>query len=136
MQRVLVVEDDEAIRSMLAVLLEQGDAFAIELASDGVQAVRAASAHPPAVVVLDLRLPRLDGLEVARRLRSDPRTRSAWIVAISAHARREEALAAGCDEFLAKPLDIAVLEAAVRRGLARHRRGPGGDPGAGSETSG
>jgi CheY-like chemotaxis protein len=119
--RVLVVEDDEAIRSMLAILLEQGEAFALELASDGAEALRRAAEHPPRVVVLDLRLPKVDGLEVARRLRAEPATRHAWIVAISALAAREEALAAGCDEFLAKPLDIAVLEATVRRGLKHDR---------------
>jgi two-component system cell cycle response regulator DivK len=116
---VLVVEDDEAIRSMLAVLLEQGEDFAIELANDGLAALKAAAANPPAVVVLDLRLPRMDGLEVARRLRADPHTRMAWIVAISAHAGRDDALASGCDEFLTKPLDIGALETAVRRGITR-----------------
>jgi CheY-like chemotaxis protein len=119
--RVLVVEDDEAIRSMLAILLEQGDAFALEFASDGAEALRRAADHPPQVVVLDLVLPKVDGLEVARRLRAEPATRLAWIVAISAQQAREAALAAGCDEFLAKPLDIAVLEAAVRRGLSQDR---------------
>jgi DNA-binding response OmpR family regulator len=117
--RVLVVEDDAAIRGMLAVLLEEEDVFALDLAADGAAALRSAAAHPPDVVVLDLRLPRVDGHEVARRLRAAPATRRAWIVGISAHAAREEALRAGCDDFLAKPLDIAVLEAAVRRGLAR-----------------
>ena len=119
--RVLVVEDDQEIRSMLAILLEQGEAFALELASDGAEALRRAAEHPPQVVVLDLRLPKIDGLEVARRLRAEPATRHAWIVAISAQPAREAALAAGCDDFLAKPLDIAVLETAIKRGLSRDR---------------
>jgi CheY-like chemotaxis protein len=118
-RRVLVVEDDASIREMLAVLLEQGAEFVLELVGDGAEALKRAAESRPAVVVLDLRLPRVDGLSVARRLRADPATRGTWIVAISAHEGREAALAAGCDEFLAKPLDIALLEAAVRRGLER-----------------
>lgn len=117
--RVLVVEDDESIRSMLSVLLDQGEQFVLELARDGAEALRRAWDRPPDVVVLDLRLPRVSGLEVARQLRADPRTKRVRIVAISAHAGRDEAFRAGCDEFLAKPLDIAELEAAVRRGLGR-----------------
>jgi CheY-like chemotaxis protein len=122
--RVLVVEDDESIRSMLSVLLEQGERFALELAADGAEALRRAREHPPEVVVVDLRLPRVDGFEVARQLRADPRTRRAWIVAISADHARAEAVAAGCDEFFLKPLDIAELEASVRRGLERAGREP------------
>jgi DNA-binding response OmpR family regulator len=127
-RRVLVVEDDESIRSMLAVLLEQGEQFALELAADGAEAIRRAKENPPDVVVLDLRLPRVDGLDVARRLRAEPQTKRTWIVAISAHAGRDEALAAGCDDFLRKPLDIAELEASVRRGLDRGRPPAGGWP--------
>jgi CheY-like chemotaxis protein len=116
---VLVVEDDESIRRLLAILLEHPEEYEISLAADGAEALWQSSQIRPTVVVLDLRLPRVDGLEVARRLRADPATAGCWIVAISAEQREDEALRAGCDRFLAKPLDLVLLEEAVRAGLAR-----------------
>jgi CheY-like chemotaxis protein len=118
--RVLVVEDDETIRQLLAVVLEDAGGHALDQAADGEAALALARRDRPAVLVLDMRLPRLDGYEVARRLRADPATRRCWIVGISANGRSAEALAAGCDQYLTKPLDIGELERAVMEGLGRH----------------
>ena len=118
---VLFVEDDDAIRELLRILLAEDGLDFVE-ADNGATALALAAELRPPVVVLDLRLPRVDGLEVARRLKTDPRTRACWIVGVSAHAEEATALAAGCDCFLPKPLDIAQLEDAVRAGLARSER--------------
>src|SRR5687767_5459218 len=73
----------------------------------------------PAVVVLDMRLPRLDGSEVARRLKGDARTAAAEIVGISASGTADEAFAAGCDYFLAKPFALEELLLVVETALVR-----------------
>jgi CheY-like chemotaxis protein len=119
---VLVVEDDDAIAEMLR------GAFARELgantvvARDGVEALAWIARIRPALVVMDVALPRLDGVEVARRVKADPVTRATRIVAISAltpSARvRRRSLEAGCDDFMAKPLDLDALLTLVHRRLA------------------
>ena len=121
-RRVLLVEDDAAIRSMLTMLLEDQQAYAITLSADGADALKKARATPPDVVVLDMALPKVHGFEVARRMKEDPSTRHAWIVGISANRQAEAALAAGCDAFVPKPIDIARLEEEVLFGLARRAR--------------
>jgi CheY-like chemotaxis protein len=88
-----------------------------------VDAEQGAAARPgaarPAAVVLDLRLPKVDGYQVARRLRADPATAGAQIVAVSAHGREDEARAAGCDAFVAKPFDLDAVLGAVADALGR-----------------
>ena len=71
----------------------------------------------PGMILLDLMMPRLDGFEVARKLKADPSTAGIPIVAVSALARpddREAALAAGCDDFVRKPFELDELEAKIR----------------------
>jgi DNA-binding response OmpR family regulator len=118
-QVVLLVEDDEAIRQVLSILLS--DDYRVVVAEDGAAALREARQFRPKVVVLDLVLPKVDGIEVARQLRADARTSGAWIVGISGEHQIEPSRLALLDEFLPKPLDIAMLEASVRRGLTRGR---------------
>jgi CheY-like chemotaxis protein len=118
-RQVLLVEDDEAIRQLLRILLTEEDGREVAVAEDGADALRRARERPPDVVVLEMRLPRVDGHQVARELRADPSTSDAWIVAISAEGGADAARLAGCDDFLAKPLDVARLEESVQRGFAR-----------------
>jgi CheY-like chemotaxis protein len=68
-------------------------------------------------VLVDVLMPRLGGLEVARRLKADPATRGIPVVALSAGATRADALAAGCDDFVGKPFDVDDLIETVRRWL-------------------
>jgi DNA-binding response OmpR family regulator len=104
---VMVVEDDEGIRDFLGRALgaELG-AYTI-VARDGGEALNWAGRLRPSVVVLDLLLPTVDGFEVARRIKADPATAPAWIIAVSAATPvaevRQRALEAGCDDFLPKP---------------------------------
>jgi len=116
---VLVVEDDAATRRMLVEAVAEEGGYAVVLARDGQEALERARATRPGLVLLDIKLPRLDGREVARRLKADRTTADAWIIAVSAHGRRREALGAGCDQFLWKPLRVEELLIAVAAGLAR-----------------
>jgi two-component system, cell cycle response regulator DivK len=94
----------------------------VRVCDDGEQGIREAVERPPALILLDLMLPRVSGWEVARRLRHSPRTASVPIIAVSALSRsqeREAALHAGCDAYLTKPFtpdDLARLVATTLQG--------------------
>jgi CheY-like chemotaxis protein len=116
---IAVVADDEpAIRELLEGLLGRELGFRVVSVSDGEGALRAVAAERPDVVLLDHRMPGLDGFEVARRLRADEATRGVPILCISAHADEAEALGVGCTRFLCKPFDLDALVLAVREALA------------------
>jgi signal transduction histidine kinase/ActR/RegA family two-component response regulator len=103
---VLIVEDDEPSQALMREVVEGALGGRTRVSADGEQALAEAMADPPALILLDLMLPRLSGWEVARRLRQHPATRSLPIIAVSALARpqeREAALHAGCDAYLSKP---------------------------------
>jgi signal transduction histidine kinase/CheY-like chemotaxis protein len=123
--RVLVVEDERDNRELISTLLEEMLEVEVITASDGVEALEQV-ARQPNLILLDLMLPRLDGFEVARRLKADPRTWAIPIVALTAlthPAEQQEALVAGCDAVLVKPFDTGQLidEIGARLGLAQRR---------------
>jgi CheY-like chemotaxis protein len=109
-RRILIVEDDDftvaALRSILELMFGQQDVW---IARDGHEGIRLAYEHPPDLILMDLALPKLDGWEVTRSLRSNPRFKRTPILAVSAHAMvgdREKALAAGCDDYFPKPIEV------------------------------
>jgi two-component system, cell cycle response regulator DivK len=107
----LLVEDFEDSRFMMRRLLEMAGYMVIE-ASDGEQAVTLAIRERPALILMDLSLPKLDGLAATRQIRQHKDVGNTPIVAISAHdspESRTEALAAGCDEYVTKPIDFDQL---------------------------
>lgn len=109
--RVLVVDDNVDSGEMLLAVLESWGHEAHHVA-DGPTAVRAALELRPELVLLDIGLPGMDGFEVAARLRADPVTRGARIVALSGYGQesdRVKSRAAGCDDHLVKPVDMALL---------------------------
>ncbi len=112
-KRILIADDNALVRDLFAVWLS-GLGAECETASDGEQAMARAAAASFDAVVLDLAMPRLDGLTVARRWRAAGQS---WrIVGVSAHASardREQALAAGMDAFLTKPVELAALASAL-----------------------
>jgi len=116
---VLIVEDDENNQQLMRAVVEDVLGGRARIVGEGEQALGAALAHPPALVLLDLMLPGVSGWEVARRLRQTPATRAVPIIAVSALARpqeREAALRAGCDAYVAKPFtpdELARLIAAT-----------------------
>jgi len=115
MSRVLVAEDNPINFELVLHVLESGG-HEVEWAQDGEEAVRLARASDHDVLLLDLHMPKLDGLAVVRLLRADERFTGLRILALTADAMpgvREELLAAGVDGYLTKPLDIAGLLSAV-----------------------
>jgi CheY-like chemotaxis protein len=97
---VLIVDDSpDAVDVVREQLIERG--FAVVVAFDGDDAVRAAAEHAPDAVVLDLAMPRANGLDVARRLRANPRTAAVPLVLFTAHDSRELAVQAACAGFAA-----------------------------------
>jgi CheY-like chemotaxis protein len=111
MARLLLVEDNELNRDMLSRRLIRAG-HDVRIAVDGAAGLAAARSAPVDLVLLDLALPVMDGWEVARRLKADPRTAAIPVVALTAHAMPDErarALAAGCDAYDTKPVDLPRL---------------------------
>ncbi len=109
--RVLLAEDNADNREMLARRLERRG-FTVDVAEDGALAVAAANNNRPDVVLMDVSMPVMSGLEATRALRAAPGTADLKIIALTAHAMasaREECMAAGCDAFATKPVDFAAL---------------------------
>lgn len=120
--RVLIVEDEPDNQEIVRAVVEEMVGASAILAGDGLEAVSVAVRERPDLVLLDLMLPRLDGYEVAKRLKSDPQTSEIPIVAITALARpkdRARALEAGCDDYVDKPFDLDLLERKIRSRLAK-----------------
>jgi CheY-like chemotaxis protein len=116
---VLIAEDDTTTRQSLRRLLEAAGYNCAE-AGTGREAIELAQQHPPQCVLLDLRMPELDGFSVARQLRADPRTQGAYIHCLTGwtdEAVREQAAQAGCNLFLTKPVDAAALLHVVHHDL-------------------
>lgn len=113
---ILVVDDSVDNREIMVEALSFVGFRALS-AEDGVEALALVRSQRPALVLMDLGLPRLSGIETTRRLKADPETRSIPVVAVSAFTGVEldRALAAGCCSALAKPLDLDKLVTEVRR---------------------
>jgi two-component system cell cycle response regulator DivK len=120
-QLILVVEDFEDSRFMMRRLLEMAGYSVVE-ASDGEQAVELAVQERPALILMDLSLPKLDGLAATRQIRQHRGVSKIPIVAVSAHdsdESRSEALEAGCDEYVTKPIDFDQLDRLLKRLLPK-----------------
>ena len=121
MAKILLVEDNELNRDMLSRrLVRRGHEVA--MAVDGAQALAAARSESPALVLMDMSLPVIDGWEATRRLKADPALRDIPVIALTAHAMsgdRERALEAGCDDFDTKPIEferlLAKIDALINR---------------------
>jgi two-component system cell cycle response regulator len=114
--RILVVDDEPAIREYVTSLLSELG-HEVLAAANGVEALRLARERQPHLILLDIMMPELSGIEVCRQLRADPRTRDMRIIVVSAvDAKRalEESIIAGADDFLAKPIHALELMVRVR----------------------
>jgi CheY-like chemotaxis protein len=122
MAKILYVEDnDDNVYMMRGRLTRAG--FTVIVAPDGEGGVAMAASEAPDLILMDLRLPGIDGWEATRRLKAAPETRRIPVLALSAHAMagdREKALAAGCDDYDSKPVDfprlLEKIEAALSKG--------------------
>jgi PAS domain S-box-containing protein len=111
---VLVAEDDDDQREIICDMLEL-EGYRVVVASDGEEALKLAQAHRPAMIALDVILPRVDGWEVLHRLKSDEATSDIPVLIISVVDQQEFGRKLGADEYLIKPLEPGKLRAAVKR---------------------
>ncbi|SFC24843.1 Response regulator receiver domain-containing protein [Polaromonas sp. OV174] len=115
MPKILLVEDNELNRDMLSRrLLRRG--YEVVMAFDGATALRMAANSRPALILMDMSLPVMDGWEATRRLKADPDMREIPVIALTAHAMegdRQRALDAGCDDFDTKPIELERLLAKI-----------------------
>jgi len=112
---ILIVDDNEQNLKVARLALES-ESFDVRTAGDGEQALRVAQTVRPRLILMDIQLPGLDGLQVTQRLKAEPATRDIVVIAMTAYAMkgdREKALAAGCNGYIAKPLDPILLPAQV-----------------------
>ena len=111
MSKILLVEDDEMNRDMLSRrLVKRG--YDVVIATDGEQGVALARTEAPAVVLMDMSLPVIDGWTATRTLKGDPATAGIPIIALTAHAMsgdEDKARQAGCDDFDTKPVELPRL---------------------------
>lgn len=119
--KILVAEDSSTVRRLIAARL-QADGYDVVEAEDGVEALDLARREDPDLYVLDKVMPKLDGFEVVRALREDPRTSSAPIIMLTERSSEEDVLGGlelGVEEYMPKPFSPHELSARVRRALAR-----------------
>lgn len=119
--RVLVVDDDLSLLSMLSDSLTLAGRYKIEVASDGYEGLIKVGSFHPHVLILDVRMPGLDGFQVCRRVKAEPGSRATRILVMTGHIQDDTetlAMDAGADAFLAKPAQLARLHAEVDRLIA------------------
>lgn len=117
--RILVVDDEDDILDLLRYNLEK-EGFEVDQACDGVEALQLASAHVPDLVILDVMMPRMDGLEACRQMRGHPALKSTPIIMLTARSEETdhvEGLDVGADIYLTKPISIPVLISQIRASL-------------------
>jgi CheY-like chemotaxis protein len=118
--RILVVDDNATNLKLIEYLLK-AKGYDVLTAVDAESALAAVRSNRPSLVLMDLQLPGMDGLELTRRLKSDASTCEIVIVAVTAYAMKgdeQRALDAGCDGYIAKPIDTRGLPSVVERHLA------------------
>lgn len=126
MPRVLVVDDDRAIQQLLEVNLEL-DGYDVAKAVDGAEALEMVASFGPDIILLDVMMPRMDGREVCRRLKADPKTSALPIVFLSARAQEMDVslgMELGAAAYLTKPFEPQDLLDTVRRVLAEAKAKP------------
>jgi len=120
-ERILVVDDNPLNLKMTRLLLV-GEGYEVRTASDSQEALAVLAVFRPHLILMDIRMPGMDGLELTRLLRADPATQDVIIVALTANAMRgdeESAREAGCNGYIAKPIDTRSLPQFLRRYLTR-----------------
>lgn len=106
-KRILVVEDDAQNSYLIRFILEKGG-YAVVAVGDGAQAVEAASAESPDLILMDMLLPKMSGYDATRAIKADPDTAGVTVIALTAYSMkgdRERILEAGCDGYISKPID-------------------------------
>jgi CheY-like chemotaxis protein len=115
--KILLVEDNVQNRYLMTFLLERSG-YSVTVAEDGQQALESLASETPDIILMDMQLPRMDGYEATRRIKSDERLKGIPLVALTAHSMkgdRAKAVEAGCDEYVTKPVDADGLVALIER---------------------
>jgi two-component system OmpR family response regulator len=123
--RILIVDDDPQLLDSLVAALSWDQGYKVEAAADGYEGLIKVGTFQPHLLILDLRMPGIDGFHVCRKVKEDPQTRAMKVLAVTAYPEmnaRERILEAGADAFLEKPLQLEELKLAVSR-LVRADRG-------------
>lgn len=105
MKKILVIEDTSDNLEIMQIVLE-AEGYAVTIATEGVQGVALAKSERPDAILMDIRLPDIDGYEATRRIKADPVTSSIPVIAVTSYAMsgdRKKCLDAGCDDYLTKP---------------------------------
>lgn len=124
---ILVVDDNPTNLKLVRIILE-GAGFAVRTTTNAESVREILNDYRPAVILMDIQLPGIDGLELTRRLKDDPFTCDIRIVALTSYAMKgdeEKARAAGCDGYITKPIDTRSLAATVRGHVAAKSASPG-----------
>jgi CheY-like chemotaxis protein len=112
---ILVVEDDEDVSKMIQTFLLEQNGYKVNSAADGITALLAVGRDRPDLLILDVKIPGVDGVEVCRQIKADPKSQTA-IIAISGQTdSADRVIKAGADAFLSKPLDLEALLAQIKK---------------------
>ena len=125
-ERILVVDDNDMNLKLISAVLDLAG-YDVVTADDAGAAFAAIRRAPPDLVLMDIQLPDLDGLEVTRRLKADPATADIPVIALTAYAMagdEDKARAAGCDGYITKPIETRELSRVIEEYLARRHRSP------------
>jgi CheY-like chemotaxis protein len=123
MPRILLVEDNEMNRDMLSRRLQR-KGYSVLIAVDGEQGLATAYSEIPDLILMDISLPFIDGYEVTRRLKANPRTKHIPVIALTAHALltdRDKAMKAGCNDYDTKPVDFTRLTEKIETLLVKEK---------------
>jgi CheY-like chemotaxis protein len=118
--RILIV-DDNVTNLKLVTYLMKSKGYEVTTAVDAETALEAVRTAKPRLILMDLQLPGVDGLELTKQLKSDPATREIIVIAVTAYAMKgdqDRAIAAGCDDYVTKPIDTRQLPETIARHLA------------------
>ncbi len=125
-EKILVVDDEEDILELVRHHLKR-EGYAVRCAESGEQALQVAKSEPVNLIILDLMLPGIDGLEVTRRLKGDPRTQHIPILMLTAKGEESDVVAGlelGADDYVTKPFSPRILVARTRAGMRRQAKEP------------
>jgi len=118
----ILIVDDNAQNLKLAKVILLAEGYDVRTAIDAEDALTILESFTPRLILMDLQLPRMDGLELTRQIKNDPARRGMIIIALTAYAMKgddEKAFAAGCDGYMSKPIDTDALARMVAEHLAR-----------------
>jgi CheY-like chemotaxis protein len=122
-EKILIVDDNPTNLKLVRVLLS-AEGYEVRTAMDAEEALAAIGDYRPRLILMDIQLPGMDGLTLTSKLKANPETRDAIVVAVTAYAMKGDegrALAAGCDGYIAKPIDTRTLPQTLARYLERKK---------------